>query len=193
MYVIRAPRAVATAVVATVLLPLTLCSCAAAVDTPSQAAELRAARDSNLLELPAIQTYELTDFAITAPSTLAKLAQVAGSGLSYSGYIVLSDSIITDAEFDFSLANVQSARFVLTEPSTLRRAENETGPAYAVGELTIGDQLPVAAMVKFTPTLIDEQQLAFDIDIDLPSELPFAQNSELLQDLTASIKLTAQA
>lgn len=192
MYVIRAPRAVTAAVMAMALLPLGLCSCAAAAeaDAENQAAELHAAQDSNLLAVPAEQSYELSHFEITAPDALVNLSKLAQTQFDYSGYIVLSDNIITSAEFDFAVAGLQNANFVLTEPTTLRRAENETGPAYAVGELTIGDHLPMPAMVKFTPTAIDTEELTFDIDIDLPSELPFTQSTPIAQDITANIALT---
>lgn len=192
MHVIRASRTVTAAAIATVLLPLALSGCSAAAAAPSEhLAELRAARDSNLLALPTEQVYELSEFTITAPSALASLSDAAQSGFRYSGAIVLSDDIITDAEFDFGVTGLQSASFVLTEPTTLRRAENETGPAYAVGELTIGDHLPIPTMVKFTPTTLEVDELVFDIDFDLPSELPFEQSTATVQDLTARIALTA--
>lgn len=189
MHVNRSPRTFAATVLAAVLVPFSLSGCATSSETAGPAAQLQAAQDSNLLAVPSEQVYELSEFTITAPTALARLSKVSHAQLDYSGTLVISDDIITDAEFDFAVTGLQDASFVLTEPTTLRRAEDDTGPAYAVGELTVGDQLPMPTTVKFTPTTYSEDELAFDIHIDVPNELPFESRSPAVEDLTAHISL----
>ena len=190
--VTRAPRAFTAAAVVTVALPLCLTACATAEDLGNRAAELRAANDSDLLAVPVERVYEVSSFELTEPQALSSLGEVAGSQLRHSGYVVLSDDVITEAELSFELVGVQSASFTLTEPTVIRRAEGETDPVYVSGDLTVGDREPYPATVKLTPTVIDEDALEFSLDFELPADLPFAENGLVPSEFSARIALTPE-
>lgn len=196
----RVVRAAGVGLTVAAGLPLCLTSCASTGALESQAAELRAAADSNLLATPAERVYELagvtavpsetaatpstaststggTGAAGTAPTqpgddapaidaeALAALSELVTA--QTSGFVVVSDGVITAAELRFELPARSEGSFVLTSPAVLHQAGEEAGAVYLIGSLFVDGVEQPPASVRLIPSQLSDDHAEFDVSIAL--------------------------
>lgn len=178
------------AILAAAILPLFLASCAAAAAGDLDPRELRAAADSNLLESPTEQRYEVVEL-LPVSSSNQFLDTTVAKHLDYSGSMVLNDGIITSAELSLSVAHLVHASFVLTEPAVLRPDEGEDASVYAVGTLTVNGTARPRTSLELVPTELSEEAAAFDVDFAVPDN-PFLNDGAPVDKLSAHVSLAAR-
>ena len=186
---VHTSRSLTYAVVVSVTMPLLLASCSGVAAAAPKITELHAAQDSDLLSGTTDQVYELTGFELTGLPLASQLGVAVPSAIDCAGFIVLSDGVITAAEFHLAAPSMQQARYTLTEPTVLRRAEAETGPVYAVGELALGAHEPRTATVKLTPGAATDQAVEFDLEFEVPADLGASAGLSQGEQITAKITL----
>ncbi|QIK62649.1 hypothetical protein G7068_05065 [Leucobacter viscericola] len=179
-------------VIAIVTLPLCLVSCASTQGVGAPAAELRAATGSNLLTVPAEHVYEVTDVKLLAPAATSALGKSVQDHVDPSGFMVMHDGVITQAELSVSLAGLHEASFVLTEPTVLRREGRDDSVVYATGTLSVEGIEQRSTQLKLTPSQISDKAAEFDVSFALPKALLIAGGAAGVGEVSAHISLTAE-
>ncbi|UOQ58058.1 hypothetical protein MUN78_04225 [Leucobacter allii] len=196
MSVTRVSRSVRVfGVVATVsaALPFALTGCSPAADIGAQAAELQAAAGSDVLEVPVVTIYDVTDAELTSAEGEigGSVAGAFAAHVETSGYFVLNDGVITGAELRARLAAFPEAKFVLTQPTVLRR-EGGDPTVTAVGTLSVNGIVHQEAQLRLTPTKLDEESAEFDLDFDIPDS-PLTSGADLpVDEISAHLVLSAR-
>ncbi|MFA5607421.1 MAG: hypothetical protein WDA07_09560 [Leucobacter sp.] len=194
MIVSRVRRVISAAALVTIAVPLCTTGCGSVAELGTRAAELRAANDSDLLEMPTERLYQLATFEITAPEELGSIGRVAESQLRFDGFILITDDLITAAEFEFGLVDWQQVRFTLTEPAVLRRAEGEVmlgNPLHAVGRLTVGEGAPQHTTVTIAPVIVDDEHVELEAAFSLPTGLIPPAITVAPAEVTARVSMVA--
>jgi len=187
----RSARAIGFIATVSAALPLCLAGCAPAPSTSVQAAELRAAVDSDLLEMPTTRTYDISDTQLLTPVDNPALQALLDGRVTSSGYIVLNDGVITEARYEVSAEGLPDAEFVLTEPTALRRANSEVGTVTVTGTLSVNGAVRTGTTVRLTPTVLSKDAAEFDVTLSIPDN-PLVAGAELpLDEISAHIVLTA--
>ncbi|PRI11533.1 hypothetical protein B4915_06835 [Leucobacter massiliensis] len=186
MRVRRSVRTIGVVATVSAALPLCLVGCAVTSDASHQAAELRAAVDSDVLELPETRTYDVVDTRLLAPLDSPALEALAGH-LSSSGFMVLNDGVITEARYEVSAAGMPSAGFELTEPLVLRRAESEIGTLTATGTLFVDGTPHPGTTLRLTPTSLSVDSAEFDVAMSLPDQPLLASGGFPVDELSAHL------
>lgn len=179
---------------ATVTLPLTLpfvlTACSSASAGSVHGAELRAATDSDMLDVPSERVYEVDDISITVttteaveqpddaggydafsaqPETAEEAAEATAEqridGLDYDGEVALSDGVITEARLSVTLEEQLPVTFTLTEPIVLRREGGTGVTVNAIGTLTVGAFERHGTAVSLTPVFENPDRAEMDFEI----------------------------
>lgn len=181
-------------VVATVsaALPLCLAGCAPASSASVQAAELRAAVDSDLLEMPAIRIYDVSDTQLLAPLDNPVLHTALEERMSSSGYIVLGDGVITEAQYEVAAEGLSEALFILTEPTVLRRQNSDIGTVTATGTLSVNGAVRSDTSIRLTPTALSEDAVEFDVTLIVPDNPLIAGTEIPFDEISAHVVFTAR-
>lgn len=176
---------------ASVTLPLCLVSCAAAGLSGPPAAELRAATGSDLLDVQTEQVYHVSDVQLLAPIDTTSLGADVQDHVAPSGFMVVHDGVITEAELGVTVAGLTEATFVLTEPTVLRREGRDEGVVYATGTLSVNGIEQHGTSVRLLPSQISERSAEFDVTFAIPSNLLIAGDHPGLEEISAHVALTA--
>lgn len=187
----RSARTIGFVATVSAALPLCLIGCATVPSASVQAAELQAAVDSDLLELPATRVYEVSDTRLLAPLDNPALQALLDDRVSSSGYIVLNDGVITEAQYEVSAEGLPDAAFVLTEPTALRRATSKVGTVTVTGTLSVNGSVRNGTTVRLTPTALSEDSAEFDVTLSIPDN-PLIAGTELpVDEISAHLVLVA--
>ncbi|QIM18986.1 hypothetical protein G7066_11075 [Leucobacter coleopterorum] len=178
--------------IAIVTLPLCLVSCASTQGLGVPAAELRAATGSNLLTVPSEHVYEVTDIELLGPAATSELGKSVQDKVEPSGFMVMHDGVITQAELSVSVAGLHEASFVLTEPTVLRREGRDDSVVYATGTLSVEGIEQHSTQLKLTPSEISDKSAEFDVSFAVPATLLIAGGATGFGDVSAHISLTAK-
>ena len=163
----RSVRVIGAVATVSAVLPLGLLGCARPADVSSMAAELHASADSNLLASPAERVYEVTDTSLISPTADSELGAMITDQVTSSGYMVLSEGVITQAQFSVNLADLPEVSFELTQPAVLRRGGSD-GMVSAVGTLAFDGKQRPNTSVELTPTIIGDEVAEFDVRFSVP-------------------------
>ena len=188
----RTARNISVFATVSVTLPLCLVSCAAAGISGPPAAELRAATGSDLLDVQTEQIYHVSEVQLLAPIDTSALGANVQDQVTPSGYMVVHDGVITEAELGVAVIGITEASFVLTEPTVLRREGRDEGVVYATGTLTVNETEQHGTSVKLLPSLISEKAAEFDVTFAIPSNLLVAGDHPGLEEISAHVALTAE-
>lgn len=176
----------------TVTLPFCLVSCATAGISGPPAAELRAATGSDLLDVQAEQIYHVSEVQLLAPIDTSELGSNVQDQVTPSGFMVVHDGVITEAELGVSVAGLTEASFVLTEPTVLRREGRDDGVVYATGTLSVNGIEQHGMSVRLLPSLISDRAAEFDVTFAIPSNLLIAGEHPGLEEISAHVALLAE-
>lgn len=187
----RSVRTLGIAAAVTATLPLCLTACSPIATAGGLAPELHASADSDLLELPSDRVYEVTETQLITPIK-GLLGQAIDSKVSSSGFMTITDGVITEAQLGLAIAALPEATFVLTEPTVLRRAGSLKSKVTVVGTVSMNGVERPETSVQLTPTALTEETVAFDVDISIPDN-PFLEGRSLpIDELSAHLVLTSQ-
>lgn len=183
----------ALGVVATVsaALPLCLVGCAPSVEHDANAAELRAAPDSNLLAVPVDRTYDVTEINLIAPLGSSALHEALGERISSTGTMVVRDGMIMSAELQVVIDDMPEASYVQTKPTMLVRDDIEE-TVTSVGTLSVGGLAQPNTSVELKPTELGEDQAQFDVTFAIPDNLLVSTAGLPFDEISAHLVLTAQ-
>ncbi|WP_193750767.1 hypothetical protein [Leucobacter chromiiresistens] len=184
-------RALGVVASVSAVIPLCLAGCAPAVEHDANAAELRAAPDSNLMTVPVDRTYAVTDFTLNAPLGSSALHEALGERISSSGTMVVRDGMIMSAELQVAIADMPEASFVQTTPTMLVRDDMEE-TVTSVGTLSVGDLSQPNTSVELRPTELGEDQAQFDVTFAVPDNLLVSNAGLPFDEVSAHLVLTAQ-
>ncbi|MBL3698592.1 YceI family protein [Leucobacter luti] len=187
----RSVRTLGFAAVVTASIPLCLTGCAAATDTTVHAAELYAAPDSDLLQLPAERVYDVAETALRTPVGGA-LTRAIESQIESSGYLVLKDGVITEGQINVAVADFPEGSFELSQPTVLRREGSTDTTVYAIGTLTVNGVERPGITLQLTPTELTKESVEFDVDFSIPDNPLLAGKRFPLDELSAHLVLTAR-
>lgn len=188
----RSARTIGFVATVSAALPLCLVGCAAVPSAGVQAAELRAAVDSDLLEVPATRIYDIADTRLLTPADNPVLQTLLDDRVSSSGYIVLSDGVITEAQYEVSAEGLPEAEFVLTEPTALRRANSEVGTVTVTGTLSVNGSVRNGTSVRLTPTALSKDAAEFDVTLSIPDNPLIASGELPIDEISAHLVLVAR-
>ncbi|WP_427870981.1 hypothetical protein [Leucobacter luti] len=163
----RSVRVIGAVATVSAVLPLGLMGCARAADVTSHAAELHASADSNLLASPAERVYEVTDTSLISPAADSGLGAMLTEQVASTGYMVLTEGVITQAQFNVQIAELPAVSFELTQPAVLRRGGSD-GTVSAVGTLAFDGKQRPNTSVELTPTTIGDEVAEFDVRFSVP-------------------------
>ncbi|MBL3689142.1 hypothetical protein [Leucobacter chromiireducens] len=188
----RSVRTLGFAAAVTASIPLCLTGCAPAPKAAApQATELRASAESGFLARPAERQYEIAETTLTEPIALPLGGTVDGE-LESHGFLVLTDGVITQAQFGLALAGFPEATFVLTEPTVLRPEGSPDGTVTAVGTLSVGGAERPGIRLKLTPTVLGSDSVEFDLNLAVPDNPFYAGEDPSIDEVAAHVVLTAR-
>ncbi|MFT4231748.1 MAG: hypothetical protein QM606_03095 [Leucobacter sp.] len=191
MQMSRSARTIGVMATVSAALPLCLTGCAAA-SAGVQAAELSAAVDSDLLEVPAPRVYDVSSTRLLTPLDAPALQALVDGRIASSGHLVLSDGVITEAEYEVSASGLPEARFVLTDPTVLRRHDSEVGTVTATGTLSVDSSVRAGTDVRIRPLALTEEGAEFEVTLSLPDN-PLVDGEEPpFDEISAQIVLVAR-
>lgn len=177
-------------------LPLALGGCAPAADLTSHAAELRASAGSDVLEVPTVIEYRVTEARLASQAgndvDAESATEAVASRLEPNGFIVINDNVITEAELGVRFASFPSAEFTQTSPTVLRRPGGEDLTVTAVGTLSFDDVVHHDVQLRLTPTVLDDEVAEFDVSVDIPSTPLIADGAIPLDQVTAHVVFAAE-
>lgn len=188
----RSARTIGFVATVSAALPLCLVGCSAAPSASVQAAELRAAVDSDLLEVPATRVYEISGTRLLAPVGNPVLDSLLEERVASAGYLVLNDGVITEARYEVSAEGLPRAEFVLTEPTALRRANSEVGTVTVTGTLSVNGSVRNGTSVRLTPTALNEDAAEFDVTLSVPDNPLIASGELPIDEISAHLVLVAR-
>ncbi len=188
----RSARTLGVVATVTAAIPLCLSGCAPASEATVAAAELRASAESDLLETPTEHVYEVSEIELRAPLGVSAFGSNAGDRVTPSGFIVVNDGVITEAELNVVVTEWADASFVLTEPTVLRREDSENGTVYATGTLAVNGIEQPHTSVKLTPGPMSAEAAEFDVSFEVPDNLLIADQEVAPSEVTAHLSLTAR-
>lgn len=169
-----------------------LVGCAQTTDQAAQATRLSASQGSDVLAPPSERVYAVTDVDVAAPEGAANLT--LPDTITPTGYFVVGDGVITDAWFETSFGSSPdsqaTAAFQLTEPTVLRRIQNDDGSLTAVGTMTYGGVDRPNTPIQFSVVSLDDTSAEVDVVINPPASLLMAGGGE--PSVAARITFAAQ-
>lgn len=184
-------RALGVVASVTAAIPLCLAGCAPAVKNDANAAELRAAPDSNLMTVPEDRTYDVTEINLIAPLGTSSLHEAFGERISSTGTMVVRDGMIMSADLRVVIDDMPEASFVQTTPTRLIRDDVEE-TVTSVGTLSIGSLTQPNTSVELKPTELGEEQAQFDVTFAIPDNLLVSTAGWPFDEMSAHLVLTAQ-
>ncbi|RGE24350.1 hypothetical protein D1J51_01020 [Leucobacter sp. wl10] len=188
----RSVRTIGVVAIVSTALPLGFAGCNSTPSADVQAAELRAAVDSDLLEMPVVRVYDVSDTQLLSPVDSPTLRSLIDDRVSTSGYIVLEDGVITEAQYEVRAEGLPDAQFVLSEPTVLRRQDSEVDTVTATGSLSVDGSVRGTTNVRLTPTLLNEDTAEFDVTMSVPDN-PLIAGTELpLDEISAHLVFAAR-
>lgn len=169
----RVGRTTRVMLMAGVAISAGLVGCSQTADLAAQATKLSAAQDSDVLAPPSERVYEVTDIDVSATDGAPSLT--LPETITPTGYFVVGDGVITDAWFETSFGGSPdkqaAASFRLTEPTVLRRIQNDDGSLTAVGTLTYGGVDRPDTPVQFSIVSIDDTSAEVDVLVSPPASV----------------------
>lgn len=185
----RTKLAFGAVVTASVAVSLTAC---ASAHLGSQAVQLHASADSDMLAMPTERAYEVSDVEFIEPHGAAALQTALGGTIDASGFFVLGDGMITDAELDVAVSDVANATFVLTEPTMLRSELGDAGAVTATGVLTVDGVAQQHSKVSVVPVAFTEDDAEIDVSFPMPDNPIIAGIEAPFDRVAVRLKLTAK-
>ena len=188
----RSVRTIGILATFTAALPLGLVGCASASNAAHEVSDLHVSAESDVLELPTEQIYDVTDANLIAPRSAAAFGTALDESITSTGHLVLSGGVITAAEFSVGASDLPAATFVLTEPAVLDRAEQSGGTVTAIGTLSFDGRERPNTGGEITPTFLTEEEAEFDVRLDIPDS-PLAAGAMLpFNEIAAHFTFTAR-
>ncbi|TDP94403.1 hypothetical protein EDF62_0818 [Leucobacter luti] len=187
----RAVRTIGFAAAVTASIPLCLTGCAPIADASVFAAELQASPDSDLLQLPEERVYDVAETSLISPVG-GFLGRAVDTQLQSSGFLVLKDGVITNAQIGLSLAEFPEATFELTQPTVLRRAGSSASTVLAIGTISVNGVERPGIKVQLTPTELSEDAVEFDVEFTIPDNPFLATERMPIDEVTAHVVLSAR-
>ncbi|QIM16153.1 hypothetical protein G7067_06520 [Leucobacter insecticola] len=175
-----------------IALPFCISSCSAISDAETPAVELRADSSSDLLAVQPDQFYQVSEVEILSPVHTNQLGDDVETQVSPSGFMVMHDGVITQAELSISVAGLPEASFVLTEPVILRRETRTEGVVTAVGTFSVDGFQQRGATITLASSVITDRAAEFDITFKVPSSLLSYVGRANVNEVSAHIELTAE-
>lgn len=158
-------------ITAGVALAGTLVGCSQFAAPAEQNARLSAAQGSDVVAPPSERVYEVTDVEMSSTQLMPGIT--LPDTITPTGFFVVGDGVITDAQFAATFGSATGAQttatFELTQPTVLRRVHSNEDSLSAVGTVKVGDVEHPNSDVEFSLVSLDDHGAEVEVLLSFPA------------------------